>query len=84
MSVQDVADRVVEALSRAESLFATPADTASRMTAAVEDASEASRAMAHTPTNSVARIGPPRRARRDRSADKSGLGEEAQRPAVCG
>jgi hypothetical protein len=46
MSVQDVADRVVEALSRAESLFATPADTASsRMTAAVEDASETSRAI---------------------------------------
>jgi hypothetical protein len=50
MSVQDVADRVVEALSRAESLFATPADAASsRMTAAVDDASEASRAIgAHT------------------------------------
>jgi hypothetical protein len=50
MSVQDVAGRVVEALSRAESLFATPADAASpHMTAAVEDASEASRAIgAHT------------------------------------
>jgi phosphoenolpyruvate-protein kinase (PTS system EI component) len=46
MSVQDVVDRVAEVLSRAESLFATPADTASsRMTAAVEDASEASRAI---------------------------------------
>jgi uncharacterized phage infection (PIP) family protein YhgE len=46
MSVQDVADRVVEVLSRAESLFAPPADTApSRMTAAVNDASEASRAI---------------------------------------
>jgi hypothetical protein len=46
MSVQDVADRVVEVLSRAESLFATPADTAtSHMAAAVNDASEASRAI---------------------------------------
>jgi hypothetical protein len=46
MSVQDVADRVVEVLSRAESLFATPADTApSQMAAAVDDASEASRAI---------------------------------------
>jgi hypothetical protein len=46
MSVQDVAYRVVEVLSRAESLFATPADTAtSHMTAAVDDASEASRAI---------------------------------------
>jgi hypothetical protein len=46
MSVQNVADRVVEVLSRAESLFATPADTATaQMTAAVDDASEASRAI---------------------------------------
>ena len=45
MSVQDVADRVVEVLSRAESLF-TPADaTPSRITAAIDDASEASRAI---------------------------------------
>ncbi|MDT5413292.1 MAG: hypothetical protein QOG14_5512 [Mycobacterium sp.] len=49
MSVQDVVDRVVEVLSRAESLF-TPADaTPSRITAAIDDASEASRAIgAHT------------------------------------
>jgi ABC-type transporter Mla subunit MlaD len=46
MSVQDVVNRVVEVLSRAESLFATPADAAtSHMTAAVDDASEASRAI---------------------------------------
>jgi hypothetical protein len=46
MSVQDVADRVVEILGRAESLFTTPADTEpSRMTAAVDGASEASRAI---------------------------------------
>jgi hypothetical protein len=46
MSVQDVADRVVEVLSRAESLFATPSDTAtSHMTVAVNDASEASHAI---------------------------------------
>ena len=46
MSVQDVADRVVEVLSRAESLFATPADAStSHMTAAVDDASDASRAI---------------------------------------
>jgi hypothetical protein len=44
MSVQDFVDRVVEVLSRAESLFATPADSVtSRMTGAVDDASEASR-----------------------------------------
>jgi hypothetical protein len=49
MSVQDVVDAVVEVLSRAESLF-TPADTApSQITAAIDDASEASRAIgAHT------------------------------------
>jgi hypothetical protein len=49
MSVQDVVDGVVEVLSRAESLF-TPADaTPSRITAAIDDASEASRAIgAHT------------------------------------
>jgi hypothetical protein len=46
MSVQDVADRVVKVLSRAESLFATPADpAASHITAAIDDASEASRAI---------------------------------------
>jgi len=46
MSVQDVANRVVEVLSRAESLFATPADAAtSHMTAAVDVASETSRAI---------------------------------------
>jgi hypothetical protein len=46
MSVQDVVDRVVDVLSRAESLFATPADiVTSRMTGAVEGASEASRAI---------------------------------------
>jgi hypothetical protein len=46
MSVQDVADSVVEVLSRAESLFATPSDAAtSHMTAAVDDASDASRAI---------------------------------------
>jgi hypothetical protein len=46
MSVQDVVDRVVEVLSRAESLFAMPADAAtSHMTAAVDDASEACRAI---------------------------------------
>ena len=49
MSVQNVVDAVVEVLSRAESLF-TPADTApSQTTAAIDDASEASRAIgAHT------------------------------------
>jgi uncharacterized phage infection (PIP) family protein YhgE len=49
MSVQDVVDGVVELLSRAESLF-NPADTApSQTTAAIDDASEASRAIgAHT------------------------------------
>jgi hypothetical protein len=49
MSVQDVVDGVVEVLSRAESLF-NPADTApSQTTAAIDDASEASRAIgAHT------------------------------------
>ncbi|MCW2564691.1 MAG: hypothetical protein JWQ31_3251 [Mycobacterium sp.] len=49
MSVQDVVDRVVEALGRAESLF-NPAHTApSQITAAIDDASEASRAVgAHT------------------------------------
>ncbi len=46
MSLQDVADRVVEVLSRAESLFATPSDTpTARMTPAVDHASEASRAI---------------------------------------
>jgi hypothetical protein len=46
MSVQDVVDRVVDVLGRAESLFTTPADTVtSRMTAAVDGASEASRAI---------------------------------------
>jgi hypothetical protein len=50
MSVQDVVDGVVEVLGRAESLFTTPADTAtSHTTAAIDDASEASRAIgAHT------------------------------------
>jgi len=49
MSVQDVVDGAVEVLSRAESLF-NPADTApSRTTTAIDDASEASRAIgAHT------------------------------------
>ncbi len=49
MSVQDVVDGVVEVLGRAESLF-NPADTApSQTTAAIDDASEASRAIgAHT------------------------------------
>ena len=49
MSVQDVVDGVVEVLSRAESLF-NPADTApSQTTAAIDNASEASRAIgAHT------------------------------------
>jgi hypothetical protein len=46
MSVQDIVDHVVEALARAESLFTTPADTtALEMTAAVSDASQASRAI---------------------------------------
>jgi hypothetical protein len=46
MSVQDVVDRAVDVLSRAESLFTAPAETVtSRMTAAVNDASEASRAI---------------------------------------
>ena len=46
MSVQDVADRVVEVLSRAESLFATPADAATaHMTTAFNEASGASRAI---------------------------------------
>jgi len=50
MSVQDVVDSVVEVLSRAESLFTTPADpAASQITAAIDDASQASRAIgAHT------------------------------------
>jgi hypothetical protein len=50
MSVQDVVDHVVEVLSRAESLFFAPADPAAPpITAAVHDASEASRAIgAHT------------------------------------
>jgi hypothetical protein len=49
MSVQNVVDAVVEVLSRAESLF-NPGDTApSQTTAAIDDASEASRAIgAHT------------------------------------
>ena len=46
MSVQDVVDGVVAVLSRAESLFTPPADPAtSQMTAAINDASEASRAI---------------------------------------
>jgi hypothetical protein len=46
MSVQDVVERVVQVLSRAESLFTAPADTAaSGMTAAVDDASDACRAI---------------------------------------
>jgi hypothetical protein len=46
MSVQDVVDRVLDVLSRAESLFTTPADSVtSRMTVAVDEASEASRAI---------------------------------------
>jgi hypothetical protein len=46
MSVQDVVNRVVEVLCRAESLFAMPADAAtSHMAAAVDDASETSRAI---------------------------------------
>ncbi|PXX01537.1 hypothetical protein [Mycolicibacterium moriokaense] len=50
MSVQHVVDHAVEVLSRAESLFSAPADPApSQSTAAVDDASEASRAIgAHT------------------------------------
>ena len=49
MSVQDVADSVVEVLSRAESLFSPAATAPSKITAAIEDASEASRAIgAHT------------------------------------
>jgi uncharacterized phage infection (PIP) family protein YhgE len=49
MSVQNVVDGVVEVLVRAESLF-NPADTApSQFTTAIDDASEASRAIgAHT------------------------------------
>jgi len=46
MSVQDVVDHTVDVLSRAESLFTVPADAVtSRMTAAVDDASKASRAI---------------------------------------
>jgi hypothetical protein len=46
MSVQDVADHVVEVLRRAESLFSPPSDTrTTQLTAAVADASDASRAI---------------------------------------
>jgi hypothetical protein len=50
MSVQDVVDSVGEVLSRAESLFTAPVDAElAHMTSAVNDASEASRAIgAHT------------------------------------
>jgi hypothetical protein len=49
MSVQDVVNRVVEVLSRAESLFTPAASAPSRITAAIDDAAEASRAIgAHT------------------------------------
>src|SRR4029078_7517941 len=46
MSVQDVAEHVVEVLIRAESLFSPPTGTEpSQFTAAIGDASEASRAI---------------------------------------
>ena len=45
MSVKDVADCVVEVLSRAESLFAAPAEAATAHMTAVDDASDASRAI---------------------------------------
>jgi hypothetical protein len=50
MSVQDVVDSVVDVLGRAETLFTAAADpAASQITAAIDDASEASRAIgAHT------------------------------------
>jgi hypothetical protein len=49
MSVQDVVDGVVEVLSRAESLFTPAANAPSQITAAIDDATEASRAIgAHT------------------------------------